>query len=59
MSLNLKKILKTRIEENQAIIEKTNRDLEEWQEKYYVQLFSKSLGKAKPFRRKFKIAEEH
>jgi hypothetical protein len=55
----LKKILKTRIEENQAVIEKTNRDLEEWQEKYYVQLFSKSLGKAKPFRRKFKIAEEH
>jgi hypothetical protein len=38
LSLNLKKILKTRIEENQAIIEKTNRDLEEWQEKYYEQL---------------------
>lgn len=42
MSLNLKKILKKRIEENQAVIEKTNRDLEEWQEKYYEQLYGRT-----------------
>jgi len=42
LSLNLKKILKKRIEENQAIIEKTNKDLEEWQEEYYVQLYGRT-----------------